>query len=139
MRVMGERFGVTMRPIHAHGPDRLADVAAWLRNPAPFFIAIDGGGPYGFVSTGIVRLAARLRGSLWPIALRARRAVHIPGLIAEMPLPSTTVALAIGAPLSIARDVPMADTAEKLRASLDAATAEAQRAVQKHGETGTHT
>src|SRR5206468_10262909 len=68
MWAIGEGLGLRMRRIHTRGnPQRLEDVGAWLRNPAPFFIAVDGGSKYGTVPTGIIRLAARAGSVVWPV------------------------------------------------------------------------
>ena len=120
---LGESLGLTMRRIHTHGdPERLRDVAAWMRTPGPFFIAVDGGARYGTIPTGIIRLAARMKSVLWPLAVRARPAVRIPGLVAEVPLPGASGALGIGAPLEVDRGAPIGVAAEQLRMRLDAAT-----------------
>ena len=125
VRDIGRRLAVPMRPLHVGKPERLADLAAWMRSPAPFFIAVDGGGPYGTVQTGIVRLAARLASTVWPIALSARRSIRVPRIIAEMPLPRTTVAVALAKPFVITRDLPADAAANLVKASLDGATSRA--------------
>lgn len=123
MRVVGEWFGLKMRAIHTRGnPRRLEDVGAWIRNPSPFFVAVDGGCEYGTVPTGIVRLAARLGSMVWPVAIRARPMLRCPGLIAEIPMPGARVALGIGAPFRVDRAVPVASGADELKRQLDAAT-----------------
>lgn len=123
MRVMGERLQLTMRTIHIRGnAKRLEDVSAWMRNPMPFFIAVDGGSTYGTVPTGIVRMAARLRSTIWPIAIRARPSFRVPGLIADFPLPGAEIALGIANPLVVDRTVPVAVVADLLKQSIDTAT-----------------
>jgi lysophospholipid acyltransferase (LPLAT)-like uncharacterized protein len=123
MRGIGEGFDLKMRPIHTRGnPKRLEDVGAWMRNPAPFFIAVDGGAHYGTVPTGIIRMAARLGSVLWPLAVRVRPVMHVPGLIADIPLPGCHTALAIAEPLRVERTLPVATGAAILKERLDAAS-----------------
>ena len=126
MRRTGERFGLRLRQIHTRGnPRRFEDVGAWLRNPGPFFIAVDGGGPYGSVPTGIVRLAVRLDSTVRPLAVRARPALRCPGLVAEMPLPGATLAVGVSAPLRFDRSIAVALAAQELQQRLNAASASA--------------
>jgi lysophospholipid acyltransferase (LPLAT)-like uncharacterized protein len=126
MCVMGERLGLTMRRIHIRGnAKRLEDVGAWMRDPKPFFIAVDGGSSYGTVPTGIVRMASRLRSRIWPMAIRARPCARVPGLIADFPLPGAEVALGVANPLVIDRAMPVAGTARLLKHCIDTATAAA--------------
>ncbi len=126
MRAMGERLQLAMRKIHIRGnAKRLEDVSNWMRNPMPFFIAVDGGSTYGTVPTGIVRMAARLHSTIWPIAIRARPSLHVPGLIADFPLPGADVALGIANPMVFDRSIPVAVAADLLKQSIDAATAAA--------------
>ncbi len=123
MRVMGERLGLTMRPIHVRGnAKRLEDVGQWMRNPKPFFIAVDGGSTYGSIPTGIVRMAARLRSTIWPIGIRARPSTHLPGLVADFPLPGARVALGLATPLVVERSTPVATVADVLKHRIDVAT-----------------
>src|SRR5690606_2401567 len=57
MRVLGGRLGLSMRPISVRGnAKRLEDVGRWMRDPKPFFIAVDGGSEYGTIPTGIIRM-----------------------------------------------------------------------------------
>jgi hypothetical protein len=128
---MGEKLGLTMRRIHTRGnAKRLEDVSAWMRNPTPFFIAVDGGSTYGTVPTGIVRMAARLRSTIWPVAIRAKPHVHVPGLVADFPVPrASRVALAIANPFRFDRVKPVAEAALDLKTALDVATAAADAAV----------
>jgi len=126
MQMVGAHFGLRMRTIHTRGnPRRFEDLGAWLRRPEPFFIAVDGGGVYGTVSTGIVRLAARLGSTVRPLAIRAKPAARCPGLVAEIPLPGAALALAVAAPIRVDRASPIAETAEALRCRLEAASAAA--------------
>jgi hypothetical protein len=123
MNVMGKRLGLAMRRIHVRGnAKRLEDVGAWMRNPRPFFIAIDGGSEYETVPTGIIRMAARLRSTLWPLAVRALPSFHVPGLIADFPRRGSRVALGIASPFRVDRSVPVASTAMVLKHYLDTAT-----------------
>lgn len=123
MRVLGDRLELGMRTIHVRGnAKRLEDVGAWMRDPRPFFIAVDGGSKYGTVPTGIVRMAARLRSTIWPVAIRARPSFRVPGLIADFPLPGAEIALGIASPLVIERSTPVAVAAEILKQSIDTAT-----------------
>lgn len=123
MRVLGERFQLSMRRIHVRGnAKRLEDVGAWMRNPTPFFIAVDGGSTYGTVPTGIVRMAARLQSTIWPIAIRARPSFRVPGLIADFPFPGAEISLGIASPLVIERTMPVAVAADMLKQSIDTAT-----------------
>jgi len=122
MRRVGVEFGLKLRTIHTRGnPRRLEDLGAWLRNPASFLIAVDGGTVYGHVPPGTIRLAARLNSTLWPLAVCARPRTRCPGLIAEIPLPGAALALAVGAPLRIDRQMPVAAAGEELKQRLDAA------------------
>lgn len=130
MWVLGERFGLRMRRIHTRGnAQRLEDVGAWLRDPMPFFIAVDGGSAYGTVPTGIVRMASRLRSTLWPVAVQVRPSLHVPGLVADFPRPSSDVALGIANPIRIERSMPVATAAAGLKHCLDTATAAAHAAL----------
>jgi len=129
MHALGHRLGLRMRLIHASGARRLADVGAWIRNPGPFFIAVDGGTTYGTVPTGMVRLAARLRSRVWPVAVRARHAARVPGLVAHVPMPATSVVLAVGAPMLVERTMPVAEVAGELTHRLDATTALAEASL----------
>lgn len=126
MQALGGRLGLTMRRIHVRGDaKRLEDVGRWMRDPKPFFIAVDGGSTYGTVPTGIIRMAARLRSTIWPIGIRARPSCRFPGLIADFPLPGSAVALGIATPLSVDRTMPVATAADALRHRIDVATAAA--------------
>jgi hypothetical protein len=126
MRSLGSSLGLAMRSIHVRGnARRLEDVGDWLRNPRPFFIAVDGGSSYGTVPTGIVRMAARLRSTLWPVAVRTRPDMHLPGLIADFPRFGADVALGIAGPLSIDRSVSVAAAAALIKQHIDVATAAA--------------
>jgi hypothetical protein len=100
----------------------LRDVGAWMRNPAPFFIAVDGGAHYGTVPTGLIRLASRLNSLVWPLAIRARFSVRVPGLVAEMPLPRARVAAAIAPPMRFDRSDNIATAAERVRQCLNSLT-----------------
>jgi len=124
MQAISQGVGVNIRPIHTRGnPERLRDVGAWLRNPAPFFIAVDGGSEYGTVPTGIIRLAARLGSTIWPLAIRARPMLRVPGMIADIPLPRGALALAIAEPMAIDRQLLVASASRELKMRLDGATA----------------
>ncbi len=126
MRGVGERLGLTMRSLHSRGdPERFNDVAEWLRKPGSFLIAVDGAGPYGTIPTGIIRLAARMRSTLWPIAVRSRRSFRLPGLVAEIPLPYAPIALGVAPSLTIDRAVAVGAVAEDLCQRLNDATAAA--------------
>lgn len=130
MHALGASMQLKMRSLHAQGdPRRLEDLGAWLRQPGPFFLAVDGGTTYGTVPTGTIRLAARLRSRLWPIAVRARPSFRIPGLVAEIPLPGATVVLAIGAPMVVERGTPVAAAASELAHRLNTATHAATNAL----------
>ena len=130
MWVLGERFGLRMRRIHTRGnAKRLEDVGAWLRDPMPFFIAVDGGSAYGSVPTGIVRMAARLRSTVWPVAVQAEPCLHVPGLVADFPRPSSSVAFGIANPVRVERSTPVAAAAAELKHCLDTATAAARAAL----------
>lgn len=123
MHALGASMNLKMRALHAQGdPRRLEDLGAWLRRPGPFFIAVDGGTTYGAVPTGTIRLAARLRSRLWPIAVRARPSFRIPGLVAEIPLPGAAVVLSIGAPMVVDRGTPVVAAAGELAHRLNTAT-----------------
>ncbi len=123
MRVMGERLGLAMRPIHVRGnARRLEDVSAWLRQPKPFFIAVDGGSEYGTVPTGIIRMAARLGSTVWPLAVRVRPSLRVPGLVADFPRPGSDIGLGIAGPLRIDRSMSVAATAMLVKHHLDMAT-----------------
>ena len=124
---IGDALGLRMRRIHASGSARrLADVSAWLRDPTPFFIAVDGDGRYGTVPTGIIRLAARLGSTLWPLAVQARPVLRCPGLVAALPLKGAAVGLAIDAPLRMERRALVVAASDELKRRLDAATAAAR-------------
>jgi len=130
MWAIGEGLRLNMRRIHTRGnPQRLEDVGTWLRNPAPFFIAVDGGAEYGTVPTGIVRLATRLESVVWPIGIRVRPALRIPGVIAELPLPTSRIALGIAEPLRFDRTLRVGDAAAVLKDRLDRATSAAEAAL----------
>jgi hypothetical protein len=130
MRVVGGRLGLAMRPIHVRGnAKRLEDVGQWMRNPKPFFIAVDGGSTYGTIPTGIIRMAARLRSTIWPIATRARPSRRLPGLIADFPFPGASVALGIANPLVVERSTPVATAADVLKHRIDVATLAADAAL----------
>jgi lysophospholipid acyltransferase (LPLAT)-like uncharacterized protein len=134
MRRLGESLDLTMRPIHTRGtPQRLEDVGSWLRNPAPFFIAVDGGSPYGTVPTGIIRLAARLKSTLWPLAVRARPSLRCPGIVAEIPLPRATVALAVASPMMVNRREPVEQAAADLKHRMNDATMAASALLESRG------
>lgn len=134
MDVLGRRLGLAMRRIHVRGnAKRLEDVSAWMRNPKPFFIAVDGGSEYGTVPTGIIRLAGRLRSTLWPVAVRVSPQFHVPGLIADFPRPGSNVALGIAGPLHVDRAVPVASTALLLKHHLDSAGSAADACLSAAG------
>jgi hypothetical protein len=127
MHGLGARLNLMMRNIHPVGDARrFEDVGAWMRKPGPFFLAVDGGASYGTVPTGIIRLASRLRSRIWPISVRAQRSVRMPGLIADIPMPNTSIALAVESPMVVDRSVPVAESAIDLKDRLDRATDLAQ-------------
>ena len=133
MHGIGEGLGLKMRRIHTRGnAKRLEDVGAWLRNPASFFIAVDGGAAYGTVPTGIIRMAAKLGSTLWPVAVRARPVMRLPGLVADIPLPGCSAALAIAAPLRMERTVAVATGAAELKTRLDMASEAAAAALRRN-------
>jgi len=133
---VGDAFGLRMRCIHTRASgQRLADVSDWLRDPTSFFIAVDGGSPYGSVPTGIIRLAARLGSTLWPLAVQARPALRCPGLVAALPLRSAWVGLASEPPLRVERRTPVAAAADELKRRLDTAT-DAARALSGAAQVG---
>jgi lysophospholipid acyltransferase (LPLAT)-like uncharacterized protein len=120
---VGERLGLRMRRLHARGnPLRLEDLAQWMRNPCPFFIAVDGGGVYGTVPTGIVRLAARVESTIWPVAVRVSRKVRCPGLVADIPLRGTSVTVGVTTPLRVDRSAPVGAVADEMKRRLDLAS-----------------
>ncbi len=120
---IGEKFGLRMRRIHVRGnPSRLEDLADWLRRPTPFFIAVDGGSVYGTVPTGIVRMAARLGSTMWPLAVHASRGVRIPGLIADIPLPRATIRVGVSRPLHVTRAASIAEVTADVKRRLDFAS-----------------
>lgn len=126
MRRLGDRLGLSMRPIHSRGnPQRFNDVADWLRNPESFLIAVDGASRYGTIPTGIVRLASRMKSTVWPLAVRSRAFIRIPGLVAEIPLPYAPIALGVAAPLTVERGTSIPAIADELRRRLNEATAAA--------------
>jgi lysophospholipid acyltransferase (LPLAT)-like uncharacterized protein len=123
MHRVGRSFGLRMHRIHTRGnPRRFEDLGSWLRTPASFFIAVDGGSTYGTVPTGTVRIAARLGSTVWPVAVRARPVLRCPGLVAEIPLPWASVALGVAAPLRVQEQSAMAALAEDLRRRIEAAS-----------------
>ena len=120
---VGEKFGLQMRRIHARGnPSRLEDLAEWLRHPTPFFIAVDGGSVYGTVPTGIVRMAARLGSTVWPMAVHPRRRVRVPGIIADIPLPGTNLGVGVSRPLRVARAASIAEVTADVKQRLERAS-----------------
>jgi lysophospholipid acyltransferase (LPLAT)-like uncharacterized protein len=132
MRQVGERFGLRMRPIHSRGnPERFNDVADWLRRPEPFLIAVDGASRYGTIPTGIVRLASRTKSTLWPLAVRSRAFVRIPGFVAEVPLPYAPIALGVAPPLKVEPGASVAAIADELRRRLNDATDAATAALRR--------
>jgi hypothetical protein len=133
MHRVGDGLGVQVRSIHANGnPRRLEDVGRWMRDPAPFFIAVDGGRVHGkhayrTVPTGIIRLAARLRSTLWPLAVHARPFVRCPGFVAEIPLVRAAITVGVAPPFIVERSIPVQAAADELKRRLDRAS-EAARA-----------
>src|SRR5437899_227667 len=120
---VGEKFGLQMRRIHTRGnPSRLEDLAQWLRHPTPFFIAVDGGGVYGTVPTGIVRMAARLGSTVWPVAAHPSRHVRVPGIIADIPLPGTNVGVGVSRPIHVARSASIAEVTADVTKYLERAS-----------------
>lgn len=136
MAELGAGLDLAIRPIHTRGnAKRLEDVGAWLRNPKPFFIAVDGGSTYGTVPTGIVRMAARLRSTLWPVAVSSRPSFRVPGLVAEFPFFASSLAFAIANPLRIERSFSVVAAAADLKGRLDTAT-KAAHAILSPGDLG---
>lgn len=131
MREVGERFDLRMRTLHSKGnPERFNDVAQWMRRPDSFLIAVDGASRYGTIPTGIIRLAARMRSTLWPIAICPRRYFRIPTLVAEVPLPVSPIALGIAPPMVVDRTQDVSVAAEELRVRLNEATAAAKASLE---------
>jgi lysophospholipid acyltransferase (LPLAT)-like uncharacterized protein len=127
---IGRKFGLRMRRLHTRGnPQRLEDLANWMRNPKPFFIAVDGGSEYGTVPSGLIRLAARLGSTLWPVAIQASRRLKIPGLIADIPLPGANLGLGIASSLRLERKASIVDMNQELKKRLDLASALARSCI----------
>lgn len=120
---VGRKFGLRMRRIHTRGnPRRLEDLANWMRNPTPFFLAVDGGSVYGTVPSGIVRLAARLGSTVWPLAVQPSRRFRVPGLIADFPLTRATLGVGVARSLHVERRASIVDGTQELQRRLDIAS-----------------
>jgi lysophospholipid acyltransferase (LPLAT)-like uncharacterized protein len=84
---------------------RLSQIRSLMGAPASYALAIDGGGPYRVVGTGLSALAAALDASIVPIAVATRPAMVVARRSGvRLPLPAARVAVAIGDHISVTRD-----------------------------------
>lgn len=84
--------------------ERLHTLREIMTSDESVAFAVDGGGPYGRVGTGIVALAGVLGGSIVPVTALVRPALpllHRSGV--AIPLPGCRVTIAVGAPVAVGR------------------------------------
>lgn len=97
MQQLGSRYVMLAPPGR---PERLEHLGAVMRRGGSYALAVDGGGPYFRVGSGIATLARTLKAFVVPIAAVATRAlpwVHRSGI--SFPLPFGEVRVAIGRPV----------------------------------------
>jgi lysophospholipid acyltransferase (LPLAT)-like uncharacterized protein len=99
-------------------PERLEHLSFVMRRGGSFALAVDGGGPYFRVGTGVASLARALKAVVVPLACTATPAVpwlHRSGI--SFPLPRCRVTAAIGRPIDASR--PRQTVVEEIQAALD--------------------
>jgi lysophospholipid acyltransferase (LPLAT)-like uncharacterized protein len=100
-------------------PRRLQVLREVLRVRRAYGFAVDGGGPYGQVGTGVVGLAGTLDGVILPMAARARPAVGLRHRsCVSLPLPGCRLEVGVGTPLRVDRYADRRAVAESLRDAL---------------------
>lgn len=81
-------------------PERLEQLCGVVRRGGSYAFAVDGGGPYFEVGTGVATLARALRAFIVPIAVTASPALPVPHRSRiSFPLPHCRTTLAIGTPI----------------------------------------
>jgi lysophospholipid acyltransferase (LPLAT)-like uncharacterized protein len=117
IELLGGRYRMLQLPGH---PGRLKQLHEVMAERASCALAVDGGGPYRQVGTGLPTLSSALGALIVPVAARASRTVTLaPRSRVRVPLPGCRVALAIGDALSVAREAPRRLAAEQVRDALD--------------------
>lgn len=126
-----DRLGGSYTVLARHGDAaRLADLREVLRVRRSYALAVDGGGPYRHVRSGLASLGKTLDAAIVPIAVRASRAMPVARRSGvRVPLPGCRVAVAIGHSISAraigARDV----TSGRVGSALDGLGSVAARAL----------
>jgi len=101
--------------------ERLRQLAQVIREPISCAFAVDGGGPYGHVGTGLIGLAAAINARILPIAVVAKPSiVAAPSSRVRIPLPLSRVVGVVGESLRVQRHSDRRQIAEQVRSSLNA-------------------
>jgi len=114
-------------------PERLEHLSLVLRRGGSFAFAVDGGGPYFRVGTGVASLARALKAFVVPLACAATPAIpwlHRSGI--SFPLPRCRVTAAIGRPID--GSGPRQTVVEEIQAALDSLGHVVRSPVVPHGE-----
>jgi len=125
-RDLGGRYRLLALP---GSRERLRQLAEVIREPVSCAFAVDGGGPYGHVGTGLVGLAVAINARILPIAVVATPAfVAAPYSRVRIPLPGSRIAGVVGDSIAVRRHVDRRHVAEEVKNSLNA-IGEAARAL----------
>jgi lysophospholipid acyltransferase (LPLAT)-like uncharacterized protein len=117
--VIGRAGGTTRMLALPGDPRRLHALRDVMRTPRKYGFAVDGGGPYGEVGTGIVGLAGTLGATILPLAATARPAIGLGHASqVKLPLPRCRLNLAVGLPLTVHRHADRRAIATQLREAL---------------------
>lgn len=101
-------------------PDRFRQLRSLMAGRESCALAVDGGGPYRFVSTGLASLAGALGASIIPVAVRTTPGLTVPKPSrVRVPLPRSRVAVVIGAPIPVRRNASRSRVADEVRRALN--------------------
>lgn len=101
-------------------PERLRQIRRLMVHDGSFALAVDGGGPYRSLGSGIVSLANALGAAIVPIAVHASPALRI-ALRSEvrLPCPRSSVAVALGKSIRVPHEAARSQVTEQVRLELD--------------------
>lgn len=101
-------------------PLRLERLRCVVADRRSCVFAVDGGGPYRRIGTGVVTLATTVGARIVPIAIRARPSIAItPFSHVAVPLPGCRVGAAFGPPIAVSRASDRRTVAEEVRQTLE--------------------